>query len=84
MRNKDMWRKEFYMSEDRNRADGPSGPYMIQDRDHMTEIGQMGGEAGTGSGRQSEQSQSESRQRRSGQQGGQQGGEQGYRRREFL
>jgi len=65
------------MAEDRSKT---GGPYLIQDQDHMSEIGQLGGEARSGGGRQSEQSQSESRQRGSGQQGG----ERRRRRTKFL
>ena len=65
------------MAEDRSKA---GGPYMIQDQDHMSEVGQMGGEARNGGGRQSEQSQSESRRQGSGQQGG----ERSRKRTKFL
>ena len=58
------------MATDRNKADRLDGPYMIQDRDHMSEIGQVGGEAKGRGGRQAEQSQSDSRQHGSDQQGG--------------
>jgi hypothetical protein len=39
-----------------------SGPYMVQDRDHMSEIPAGPEEAGVGGSRQPEQSQSSSRQ----------------------
>ena len=66
------------MAEDKSEAGRLGGEYMVQDRDHMSEAGQMGGQASHGRGRQFEQSQSGSRQQGGGQQGdsGQQGGEQ--------
>jgi len=73
------------MAEDRKKSDRLGGEFMIQDRDHMSETGQMGGEAGQG-GRQSEQSHGEGRQQGGGQhQGsGQQGGERSKRRSKLL
>jgi general stress protein YciG len=69
------------MTEDKNKAERLGGPHMIQDRDHLSEVGQMGGESKQGGGsRQAEQSQADTRQRGSGQQGG----ERGYKRRKFL
>jgi len=68
------------MTQDRSKTERLGGPYMIQDRDHMSEVGQVGGEARRGGSRQVEQSQGETRQRASGQQGG----ERGYKRRKFL
>jgi general stress protein YciG len=65
------------MAEDRSKT---GGPYMIQDQDHMSEVGQMGGAARSGGSRQSEQSQSDSRQ----QGGGQQGGQRSRKRTKFL
>ena len=72
------------MSQDVSRAERFGGPYMIQDRDHTSAIGQMGGEARQG--RQSEQSQSDSRQpgSRNDDRSRQRGGERGYQRRKFL
>ena len=74
------------MVEDRNKANRLGGPYMIQDRDHMSEVGQTGGEVRHGSGRQVEQSQGDTRQQGSGQHSssGQQGGERSHKRRKLL
>jgi len=76
------------MAEGKSEAERQGGEYMIQDRDHMGDAGQMGGEAGRNRGRQSEQSQGGSRQQGSAQDqdgtSGQQGGEQGYRRRKYI
>ena len=58
------------MPEDKREAERLGGEHMIHDRDHTTDIGQMGGESRRGGARQSEQSQSGSRQQGSGQQGG--------------
>jgi hypothetical protein len=70
------------MGQDRNQADRLGGEYMIQDRDHMSETGQMGDDAGDRGGQQSEQSQGGSRQQGDDQQSGrQQGGEQNRRSR---
>ena len=55
------------MAEEKRNAEQLGGEYMIQDRDHMS---QMGGQTGTG--RQSDQSQGDSRQQGGGQQGGEQ------------
>ncbi len=62
---------------DKNKADRLGGEYMIQDRDHMSEMGQMGGQANSGNPPQAEQSQGASRQHGGDQYGGsrQQGGE---------
>lgn len=54
------------------------GQYMIQDRDHMSDIGQSADKASRGGARQSEQSQSGSRQ----QGGDQNAAQQGERRRQ--
>lgn len=65
------------MAEEKRNAEQFGGEYMIQDRDHMN---QMGGQ--TGGGRQSDQSQGDSRQ-----QGGEQrrkAGEQGQKRGKLL
>lgn len=74
------------MAEDRIKTDRLGGRYMIQDRDHLGEAGQMGGEARNSNARQTEQSHTASRPRSTDPQRGsfQQGGERGYRRREFL
>lgn len=58
------------MAEEKREAERQGGEYMIQDRDHTNETGQMGGQASHGRGRQSEQSQGGSGQGGSGQQGG--------------
>jgi general stress protein YciG len=58
------------MAEEKREAERQGGEYMIQDRDHMSETGQLGGQARHGGGRQSEQSQGGSGQGGSGQQGG--------------
>jgi len=58
------------MAEDKRKADRLGGEFMIQDRDHTGETGQMGGEARQGGGRQSEQSQGDRGQNGGGQQGG--------------
>jgi hypothetical protein len=50
------------MAEVRNNESRFGGEYMIQDRDHMSEINQATNEADRGGARQSEQSQSDSRQ----------------------
>lgn len=69
--------KEIRMAEDKREADRLGGEYMIQDRDHSVDAGQMGGETSHRRGQQSEQSQGASRQQGGGQHsgGGQQGGE---------
>lgn len=54
------------MAEDRSKAPNAGGPYMIQDRDHMSDIAQAGGETGRSDRPQSQQGQSG---------GGQQGGD---------
>lgn len=71
------------MGQDRNQADRLGGEYMIQDRDHMSETGQMGDEASDRGAQQSDQSQGGgSRQQGDDQQSGrQQGGEQKRRSR---
>ncbi len=67
------------MPEDRSKSVRPSGEFMIQDRDHMADAGQMGGQGRDVVGRQAEQSHGESRQH------GQQGGERSRKRRtKFL
>ena len=63
------------MVDDRNKANRVGGPYMIQDRDHLNEAGQMGGDARTARSRQPEQSQGDSRQ---------QGGERRQKKTKFL
>jgi len=50
------------MPEDRNESERLGGEFMIQDRDHQSGSGQMGGEGGSASGRQPEQGQDDSRQ----------------------
>jgi hypothetical protein len=69
------------MKENRSKAGGVGGEFMIQDSDHLKNAGQMGGKANQ-DGRQSEQSHSTARQQgtshRSG--AGQQGGERSHRR----
>jgi hypothetical protein len=60
------------------KANRVGGPYMIQDSDHMSGQGQVGGEADS---RQSEQSQGETRQQGGHRDsGGQQGGERTHKR----
>jgi len=49
------------MAEDKNKQEPLGGPYMVQDRDHLGDPGQMGGDANRGS-RQSDQSHSGDRQ----------------------
>ena len=58
------------MADDRREVECVGGEHMIQDRDHMCEMGQIGGGARHGGGRQPEQSQADSRRDGSGQQGG--------------
>ena len=58
------------MAEDRNSESRFGGQYMVQDRDHMSEIPQATDKATRGGTRQSEQSQAGARQ---------QGGEQNAR-----
>jgi hypothetical protein len=77
--------KGVFMADEKNKANRFGGPYMIQDSDHMSEIRQVGGEAGEGSSRQVGQSQGDSQQGgvdHSG--GGQQGGEKSKRRPRLL
>ena len=50
------------MAEDRNEASRFGGQYMVQDRDHMSEIAPVEDNANRGGVRQSEQSQTGSRQ----------------------
>jgi hypothetical protein len=66
------------MAVERNKAERLDGPYMIQDRDHLSEVGQVGGD--TRDSRQSQQGHGDSRQ----QGGGQQGGERSRRRSKLL
>ena len=54
------------MAEVRNDVSRFGGEYMIQDRDHMSDIAQTSDRAGRSGARQSEQSQSEARQQGSG------------------
>ena len=54
------------MTEVRNNESRFGGQYMIQDRDHMSEIPQTSDKAGRSGVRQSEQSQSDARQQGSG------------------
>jgi general stress protein YciG len=68
------------MARDTTNADRLGGEYMIQDRDHMTEIGQSSGDAVRVS-RQADQAQSENRPHNSG---GQQGGERRRKGTRFL
>jgi len=68
------------MAEDKREVEREGGEYMIQDRDHTSEVGQMGGKASHGRGRQSEQSQGGSQQHG----GGQQGGERSRKRNKLL
>lgn len=56
------------MAAERNKAERLDGPYMIQDRDHQSGVGQVGGN--TSGSRQPEQSQADSRHHGSAQQGG--------------
>jgi hypothetical protein len=74
------------MTEEKNKANRFGGPYMIQDSDHMSEIGQVGGEAMDGGERQVGQSHGETRQQGGGDHstGGQQGGERSKRRPRLL
>lgn len=58
------------MAEEKRNAEQQGGEYMIQDRDHLSGIGQVGGESNRGRGRQSEQSMGDSRHEGTGQQGG--------------
>ena len=67
--------EEFVMAQVSNSEDRFGGEYMIQDRDHMSEIDQATDKANRGGVRQSDQSQSDTRQqggedRASKQQGG--------------
>jgi hypothetical protein len=64
------------MAEVRNDESRFGGQYMIQDRDHMSDIAQTSDKANRSGVRQSEQSQSESRQQGAGDDsaGRQQGG----------
>ena len=55
------------MAKDRNKTDRLGGQFMIQDRDHMSEVGQMGDDAKHGGGPQFDQSPSRSRQQGGGQ-----------------
>lgn len=73
------------MSEDKSKAERLGGPFMIQDRDHMSEIGQIGHESRQGR-QQSEQSQGDSDQHRSSPSDAtlQQGGERIRRRPKLL
>ncbi len=67
------------MPEDKGKSSRPGGEFMIQDRDHLGEVGQMGGESRNVVGRQSQQSDGDSRRH------GQQGGERSRKRRtKFL
>jgi hypothetical protein len=67
------------MPEDKGKSSRPSGEFMIQDRDHLGDLGQMGGESRGVVARQSQQSHSDNRQH------GQQGGERSRKRRtKFL
>ena len=50
------------MAEDRNEASRFGGQYMVQDRDHMSEIAPVEDSANRGAVRQSEQSQTGARQ----------------------
>ena len=58
--------EEIFMSQVGNNEDRFGGEYMIQDRDHMSEIGQDTDKATRGGVRQSEQSQTGGRQQGSG------------------
>jgi hypothetical protein len=63
------------MAEDRNDQSRFGGEYMIQDRDHMSEISQVADKANRGGVRQVEQAQTDGRQQGGDQSaGGQQGG----------
>lgn len=50
------------MAEDRNEQSRFGGQYMVQDRDHMSEVPQATDKANRGGVRQSEQSQGDARQ----------------------
>jgi hypothetical protein len=73
------------MAVERNEAEREGGEFMIQDRDHLGQSGQMGGETPDRGRRQTGQSQGDSRQQGGGQQnGGQQGGERKQRKAKLL
>jgi hypothetical protein len=70
------------MAENRNKSDRLGGEYMIQDRDHMSDAGQVGGGARNTGSRQSEQSHADRPQQgHTHDHGGQQGGERSAKRR---
>jgi hypothetical protein len=70
------------MAEDKREATRFDGPYMIQDRDHMSGIAQAGGD--DGGGRQADQSHRGGRQQGGQDQGGGQLGGQRTRRSKLL
>jgi len=71
------------MPADRNKENRVGGEFMIQDRDHLGDAGQMGGETGN-TGRQADQSQNPGPQQGGQHDGGQQGSERPKRRSKLL
>jgi hypothetical protein len=78
--------KEFVMAQAGNNQDRFGGQYMIQDRDHMSEISEVTETAQRGQTRQPQQSQSGDRQQGDGSDNasGQQGGERQRKNRSGL